>query len=75
MARIVVPVTDSMKKSVWGPLDEIGLRHFMLEMFNGDSLRGGRVLALVDRAHRARAQLRTDTITTGNQHAQSTSVL
>lgn len=25
MARIVVPVTDSMKKSVWGPLDEIGL--------------------------------------------------
>lgn len=25
MARIVVPVTDTMKKSVWGPLDEIGL--------------------------------------------------
>jgi len=25
MPRIVVPVTDSMKKSVWGPLDEMGL--------------------------------------------------
>lgn len=25
MARIVVPVTDTMKQSVWGPLDEIGL--------------------------------------------------
>lgn len=25
MARIVIPVTDDSKKSVWGPLDEIGL--------------------------------------------------